>query len=70
MLQCSVEDALLRCRHPWMRDALLMWLQRQGYDTGVLPQVPNGAGPTVDLTTVDPLSAAPRPADPLTAVLT
>lgn len=67
---CSVEDALLRCRHPWMRDALLMWLQRQGYDTGVLPQVPNGAGPTVDLTTVDPLSAAPRPADPLTAVLT
>ena len=30
-LQLSVEEACTKCRHPWMREALQMWLEQRGW---------------------------------------
>lgn len=29
---CSLRDAVRRCRHQWMREALLMWVKRKGWE--------------------------------------
>ncbi|EIE22853.1 hypothetical protein COCSUDRAFT_42441 [Coccomyxa subellipsoidea C-169] len=43
---CSVEEACAKCRHEWMREALLTWLQQQGWS---LPaQMPPGTQPPLD----------------------
>ena len=31
LLQLSVEEACTKCRHPWMREALQMWLEQRGW---------------------------------------
>lgn len=58
--QCSVEEAVLKCRHPWMRDALLIWLQRHGHDVSYLQplaQLQTGSSSLLtDVTTLDPLN--------------
>ncbi|CAL8464818.1 g4353 [Coccomyxa elongata] len=38
---CSVEEACAKCRHDWMREALLSWLQQRGWS--LPPQLPAGA---------------------------
>ena len=30
-VQLSVEEACTKCRHPWMREALQMWLEQRGW---------------------------------------
>lgn len=42
-LQLSVEEACAKCRHPWMREALQMWLEQRGWSprqdcSGLEPQ--------------------------------
>ena len=32
-LQLSVEEACTKCRHPWMREALQMWLEQRGWSS-------------------------------------
>lgn len=36
-LWCTLEDALLSVRHEWMRSALSLWIERQGWQAAVRP---------------------------------
>ena len=31
-VQCSLQDAYLTLRHQWMREALLVWIRRSGWE--------------------------------------
>eukprot|EP00884_Botryococcus_braunii_P004645 jgi/Botrbrau1/14181/Bobra.182_3s0114.1 len=68
---CTVEEAVLRCRHPWMRDALLTWLERQGHDVGYLQQIAQAqlenSNVHADVTTMDPLTQSSRAPEQITA---
>lgn len=43
--QCSLQEASVRLRHEWMREALHFWIQRQGWDL-VMEQITASAKDT------------------------
>lgn len=37
-------EASVRCRHPWMRDALHLWMRRHGWESYIPAQYQQPAG--------------------------